>query len=67
VIIYSQTSSKVSNFIYSLIALFPGASAFNFAEECIKHENALGNQAVLYYLRSFLEYGLPLQIFNSET
>jgi hypothetical protein len=32
IIVYSQTSSKVSNFLYSLLALFPGAIAFNYAE-----------------------------------
>lgn len=32
IVVYSQTSSKVSNFLYSLLALFPGAIAFNYAE-----------------------------------
>lgn len=67
IIVYSQTSSRVSNFIYSLIALFPGASAFNFAEECSKQGAGQGSHQVLSYLRSLVEYGLPLQLFNSET
>lgn len=34
IIVYSQTSSKVSNFIYSLLALFPGALSFDLAANC---------------------------------
>jgi hypothetical protein len=36
IIVYSQTSSKVSNFIYSLLALFPGALSFDFAKNCLQ-------------------------------
>ena len=64
IIIYSQISSKVSNFIYGLVSLIPGAISFNFASEC---SSDIQNHSVLSYLRSLREYGLPLQIFNSES
>ena len=72
IIVYSQTSSKVSNFIYSLLALFPGAISFNFASVYAEHHHSPQGEGaqlsqVLCYLRSLKEYRMPLQIFNSET
>lgn len=67
IIIYSQTSSRVSNFIYSLISLFPGAICFNYARHYHEAKTSNGNKQVLYHLNTLKEYGFPLQLFNSET
>lgn len=56
IVIYSHISSRVSSFIYSLIALLPGCNFFK-AEESI---------AVKKSLRFLKQFGLPLQVFASE-
>lgn len=56
VVIYSHISSRVSSFVYSLIALFPGCSFF-------KAEDSLAVKKSLRFLKQF---GLPLHVFASE-
>ena len=53
IVIYSHISSRVSSFIYSLVALLPGCSFF-------KAEDSLAVQKSLRFLKQF---GLPLQVF----
>ena len=50
IVIYSHISSRVSSFIYSLVALFPGCSFF-------KAEDSLAVKKSLRFLKQF---GLPL-------
>jgi hypothetical protein len=57
IIIYSQVSSKVSNFLYSLLSLFPGAISFKYHQ----------SDKVLNYMRAQKQYGFPLQLFNIHT
>ncbi|CDW75236.1 UNKNOWN [Stylonychia lemnae] len=49
-------SSKVSNFLYSLIALFPGNASFQY----------LNSEQVLLYQRSLKAYGMPFQLYNES-
>ena len=56
IVVYSHISSRVSSFIYSLIALFPGCSFFR-ADDSL---------AVKKSLRFLKQFGLPLQVFASE-
>ena len=56
IVIYSHISSRVSSFIYSLVALLPGCSFFK----------ADGSLAVHKSLRFLKQFGLPLQVFASE-
>lgn len=56
IVIYSHISSRVSSFIYSLIALFPGCLFFT-ADDSL---------AVNKSLRFYKQFGLPLHVFASE-
>lgn len=56
IVIYSHISSRVSSFIYSLVALFPGCSFF-------KAEDSLAVKKSLRFLKQF---GLPLQVYASH-
>ena len=56
IVIYSHISSRVSSFIYSLVALLPGCLSFN----------ANQSPAVKKSLRFFKQFGLPLHVFASE-
>jgi hypothetical protein len=54
IVIFSQVSSKVSSFVYSLLALLPGLSYFN------NHKGGPLPLSVLKSLRFLSQYGLPL-------
>ena len=56
IVIYSAVASRVSSFVYSLIALMPGCSFFK----------ADGTQPVLQSLRFLKQFGFPLHIFASN-
>ena len=56
IVVYSHISSRVSSFIYSVIALLPGCSFFT----------ADSNLAVQKSLRFLKQFGLPLHVFASE-
>lgn len=56
IVIYSHISSRVSSFIYSLLALFPGCSSFRADDSPAVHKS----------LRFLKQFGLPLHIFASE-
>lgn len=57
IIIFSETASKVSQFIISLLSLIPGSILFNFNQ---------GSQ-IEDYVKAINRYGLPLKIFNKKT
>jgi hypothetical protein len=59
IVVFSQVSSKVSSFVYSLIALIPGLIFFN------NHNGGPLPLSVLKSLRFLNQYGLPLQVFNT--
>ena len=56
IVIYSHISSRVSSFIYSLIALLPGCNFFTATESV----------AVKKSLRFLKQFGHPLHVFASE-
>ena len=56
IVVYSHISSRVSSFIYSIIALLPGCNFFR-AEDSL---------AVKKSLRFLKQFGLPLHVFASE-
>lgn len=53
---YSQNSQKLSQFMYSLLGLFPGMLTFQFTETV----------QVLRQMLSYSQYGFPLQLFHSK-
>ena len=57
IIIFSETASRVSQFIIALLTLIPGSILFNYNQ---------GNQ-IQAYVKSINKYGLPLKIFNKKT
>ena len=56
IVVFSSIGSRVSSFIYSLIALMPGCSFF-------KADDSL---PVLHSMRFLKQFGFPLPIFASE-
>ncbi len=56
IIVYSNKSSKVSNFIYSLLGFFPGLLGFKFA----------GSRSLQWYYRSIKQFGFPLKLYNGQ-
>ena len=57
IVVYSHIASRVSSFVYSLIALMPGCSFF-------KADNT---EPVLQSLRFLKQFGFPLHIFASNS
>ena len=53
---YSENSKKLSNYIYSMLGLFPGLLTFKFTQ----------SQRVLKQHISYGQYGMPLQIFHRK-
>ena len=56
IVVYSSIGSRVSSFIYSLIALIPGCSFFQ-ADDSLP---------VLHSMRFLKQFGFPLHIFASN-
>jgi hypothetical protein len=50
IIVYSHLSSRVSNFIYGLLSLFPGLISFKY----------LNSEGVGNYMKSIMAFGFPL-------
>jgi hypothetical protein len=57
IVVFSETASKVSQFIISILTLFPGSLLFKYDQ---------GRQ-IKSYLKSINKVGLPLKLFNDKT